>query len=184
VIDPTSYVINPGDTFGDNDTTTMTNDYFICPTLTGQYARDIRNGAYGYNYQYLGNSRTVANGRYANFPVKATRIDAPSTTVFLADSRGGDIPHGKHSYSLDPPKLALSKNATQFGPNGSSDGPFPHSPAEARHAGHANVSFVDGHAAGLTLEKLGYHLDPEANPIPDGPTANNRLWTGTGDDEP
>ncbi|MEK7731072.1 MAG: type II secretion system protein, partial [Planctomycetota bacterium] len=36
---------------------TMTNDVFTCPALDDEeYAKNIRNGAYGYNYQYLGNS--------------------------------------------------------------------------------------------------------------------------------
>ncbi len=33
----------------------MDNDYYMCPSLKNYtYARSIRNGAYGYNFQYLG----------------------------------------------------------------------------------------------------------------------------------
>lgn len=184
VIDPKPYVANPGDTFGDNETRIMTNDYFTCPSLKGQYERDIRNGAYGYNYQYLGNSRTLADGSYANFPVGETQIQAPGATILIGDSRGGNIPHGKHSYTLDPPKLAASKGAVAFGPNGTSDGPIAHSPTEARHSDLANISFVDGHAEGLTLRELGYHVDAAGNPVANGAEADNRLWTGTARDEP
>lgn len=184
VIDPEPYVINPGDTFGDSNTRTMTNEYFLCPSLTTDlYARDVRNGPYGYNYQYLGNSRTNADGSYMNFPVNESRIESPTMTALIGDSRGGDIPHGRHAYALDPPKLAVSKGATGFGPNGGSDGPIAHSPAEPRHAGRANVSFVDGHAASFTLAKLGYQLDATGSPVPDGPEGSNTLWTGTGGDE-
>ena len=60
----------------------MTNDYFMCPSLTGEFDRDIRNGAYGYNYQYLGNSRTdSAAPRYDNFPVLDHRLRVPRQTV-------------------------------------------------------------------------------------------------------
>jgi len=183
VIDPTPY---NGATFGDSQTTTMTNKYFNCPNFQGDYAQDIRNGAYGYNYQYLGNSRTSSNG-YENFPVTEVKIHRPGATVLVADSRGGELGHGKHSYTLDPPRLATEVGATGFGPNASKAGEsLGHSPAEARHAGRANVVFVDGHAESLTLTNLGYHVqNPGAdmeNVTPNGPNATNRLWTGRNSD--
>ncbi len=171
VIDPTPYA----GTFSDSDTRTMTNDYFMCPSLGGEYARDIRNGAYGYNYQYLGDSRSVTDGRYTNFPVRESEIELPSTTIFIGDSRGGDIPHGKHSYTLDPPTLAVSKGIPKFGPTAGTDGPIGHSPVDNRHGGLGNVSFVDGHAETLSLEELGYHLDPSGDAVPDGSSASTRL---------
>ncbi len=177
VIDPKPY---PG-VFGDAETRTMTNDYFVCPTLTGQYARDIRNGAYGYNYQYLGDSRAVSGGVYTNFPVGESRIEDPGQTVFVGDSRGGDADHGKHSYTLDPPKLAASVGVTTFGPNGSSDGPIAHSPVEARHSGRGSVSFVDGHAEAMTIGQLGYQTD--SNGVVTPGAGNNRLWSGAYEDE-
>lgn len=180
VIDPAS-LPKP---FTDANTTTMTNPYFMCPSLTDpQYAHDIRNGAYGYNHLYLGNARTGSNGGYANYPVSVSRIMMPSNTVMLADSRGGDLPHGKHSYTLDPPKFAPSVNGTKFGPNGSTDGPYAQSPAEARHRNQANAVFADGHADSKSLEMLGYEvLNNIVNPV--GQAGNNRYFTGTGIDEP
>lgn len=192
VIDPSQFAHLPGGQFGDGSTneageprgTIMTNDYFLCPNLTGEYARDIRNGAYGFNYQYLGNSRTIdsAVGKvYVNFPVRESQIPAASSTVIFADSRGADPRHGKHSYSLDPPRLAVEHDTDQFGPKSPGDGPIAHSPAETRHLGKAGVSFVDGHAETLTLEQLGYELGPDGVVAPDpgdGTTADNRLWTG------
>ena len=101
-------------------------------------------------------------------------------------SRGASPEHGKHAYSLDPPRLATEKNAQRFGP-GSSDGPIQHSPAEARHRGRAIVSFVDGHAEAMTLEQLGYDIGPDGVVIPHtsdpGPLATNHLWSGTGKDD-
>lgn len=167
--------------FGDAESMTMTNNYFTCPSMTGPYARDIRNGPYGYNYQYLGDSRAVQNGRYTNFPVRELQITSPASTVFMADSRGGDSGHGRHSYTLDPPKLAASRGVAKFGPTAGKDGPIGHSPVEARHAGRGSVAFSDGHAESMALETLGYELDAAGVVIPGA--GNNRLWSGTRKDE-
>lgn len=183
-------VINPptdsAAPWGDSVSRTMTNEYFICPSLTGPYVRDVRNGAYGYNYQYLGNSRTDSgDGDFDHFPVSENDVTAPALTILVADSRGANPDHGRHSYTLDPPRLASEKNAQRFGPGGS-DGPLQHSPAEARHLGKAVVSFVDGHAEKMTLTQMGYELDDQGIVRPDedgsGAGATNRLWTGEGRD--
>jgi len=189
VINPSPHVesINKKGYFDDDDTLIITNDYFMCPSFKhGRIdQRDIRNGSYGYNYQYLGNPRLTEDGiHFQNFPVYLTKIRRPSETVIIADSRGGGIPHGKHSYTLDPPKIARSKRASQFGYT--DIGPViaqQHSPAEARHSGKANVSFVDGHAEHVSLQDLGYVLDSDGNVIADHPNGSNRLWSGTGQNE-
>jgi len=173
VIDPSPY--SGQLSFGDRDTLLMTNDYFICPSFkyAGWDRRDIRNGSYGYNWQYLGNSKVTA-GRYHNFPVRATNIRRPGETVIIADSRGGDIPHGGHSYTLDPPKIAREVGAISFGPG--PDTRLPNSPASNRHNNKANASFVDGHAKSMSLEQLGYVLDENGNVIADHPDGSNNLW--------
>ena len=177
-------------------TMTMTNDVFTCPALDDEeFAKDIRNGAYGYNYQYLGNSRQQSDPkRWDNFSVPLHRITAPSMTVLLADSRGGGNPHGNHSYTLDPPRLATEQNAKQFGPDaahvraGQDPAVFQFSPVEMRHRALGNVSFVDGHGEAMTLKQLGYELNDKKIPVPVlDPTdttikATNRLWTGLGQD--
>lgn len=174
--------------WGDSHSRTINNNYFICPSLVGPGAGDIRNGAYGYNYQYLGNSRTDADPPvFDNFAVSENVIKATDQTVVFADSRGAHPEHGKHSYTLDPPRLATEKNARRFGPD-ASDGPIRHSPAEARHRGKAVVSFADGHAESATLRSLGYALGPGNVVIPDmagiNRDATNRLWNGRGADDP
>lgn len=191
---------------GHNEGTTMTIDVFLCPSLADErFEHDIRNGAYGYNYQYLGNTRQDAESdRWDNFPVGLHRIKSTALTVLMADSRGAGRQHGKHSYSLDPPRLAKEdKNAQYFGPQvedvpkGLDAEYYRYSPVEMRHTGLGNVLFVDMHAEAMTLKQLGYQLSDalgitelptgtavpiELGPAPKAGGATNRLWNGLGVD--
>jgi prepilin-type processing-associated H-X9-DG protein len=98
---------------------TMSHELFTCPVLSDEdFAMDVRNGAFGYNYQYLGNTRRDINeARWDNFPVGLHKIRKTGMTVLVADSRGAGYRHGRHSYTLDPPRLALEQQARRFGPN-------------------------------------------------------------------
>jgi len=186
VIDPSPWVKQKGDIFTDDDTLTMTNDYFICPSFRHyEYSvYDIRNGSYGYNYQYLGNARDRPDlGKYQNYPVRESAIKRPSATIIVGDGRGSGYPHGPHSYKLDPPKLSLSTGAIYFGNWTQPTIEEQHCPAEARHNNKANVSFLDGHAKSMTLEELGYVVDEKGLVIANHPDGNNRLFTGTGQDD-
>ena len=186
----------------DKSGTTMTNDAFTCPVLEDEeFANDIRSGAFGYNYQYLGNARQDTHPqRWDNFPVASQRIKSPTQTVLIADSRGGGVPHGLHSYTMDPPRLGTEVGATQFGP-GVSDRPagfdeatadlLRFSPVEMRHNDKGNVAFVDNHAEAMTLIQLGYEIADidrfrgVAKPVFDpalGVHATNKLWNGQGGD--
>ena len=204
-IDPDPFVeeIESRGWFGDDSTGSkgesgrqMTNRYFVCPSLTDEFELDIRNGAYGYNYQYLGNSRLVEAGdRWSNFPVGTNNIRAAGQTVLLADSRGAGKVHGRHSYSLDPPRLAVERGAYKFGPGvndvqaGLPRELYRYSPVEMRHKNKGNVVFVDGHAKGMTLTSLGYQLNengvamPILDPLNGTYTASNKLWNGRAYDE-
>jgi prepilin-type processing-associated H-X9-DG protein len=180
---------------------TMTVDVFSCPALVDtEFVKNIRDGAYGYNYQYLGNTRMETNLiRWDNFAVRLHEIKAPSRTVTLADSRGAGPKHGPHSFTLDPPRLATEQNAKRFGPNAEDTGieAQMYSPVENRHVGRANVVFADAHGESTTLEDLGYEVSDGANypnhkrgePVPilkpqEGPyKASNQLWNGKGIDE-
>jgi len=186
VIDPSPWVKKKGDIFTDDDTLMMTNDYFICPSFRHyEYSvYDIRNGSYGYNYQYLGNARDRPDlGKYQNFPVMESAIKMPSATIIVGDGRGSKYPHGLHSYKLDPPKLALSTGAIYFGNWKQPTIEEQHCPAEARHNHKANVSFLDVHVKSMTLEELGYVVDENGLVIANHPGGNNRLFTGTGQDD-
>jgi len=205
VIDPDPFrdEIESRGWFGDDSTGSegesgrqMTNRYFVCPSLTDEFELDIRNGAYGYNYQYLGNSRLIeGDDRWSNFPVGTNQIRAAGQTVLLADSRGAGKVHGRHSYALDPPRLAVEQGAEKFGPgaddvqSGLPPELYQYSPVEMRHKDKGNVVFVDGHAKGMTLTSLGYQVNengvamPILDPLNGTYTASNKLWNGRAYDE-
>ena len=191
----------------------MTSELYTCPTLVDPlYANHIRDGAYGYNYQYLGNTyQEHTPNRWDNFAVGQQQIRNPGKTVMVADSRGAGFRHGKHSYTLDPPRLATEVRANKFGPRTSSFDPqdfegydlgslnatiYSYSPAEPRHSGRANVVFADMHGEGVTPVELGYELSDGSDPdIPKGVplpvhdplagtySASNRMWNGDGSDQ-
>jgi prepilin-type processing-associated H-X9-DG protein/prepilin-type N-terminal cleavage/methylation domain-containing protein len=184
----------------------LTGKTYLCPSLTaGSNSTSIRSGAYGYNFAYLGNSRNMTDGDpttpYINFPVN--RVPDPSRTIAFGDSRGGGLPHGGHSMTLDGPherKRSDGQNVNSpspmcypgFDPYGpdevGTDIQIYFSPAEPRHNNRANVVFCDGHVESLSLTDLGYKLDTSGVPQPQGgagsfPWGDNSLWTGRGLDE-
>ncbi len=188
------YVINPYKYSSEqefNKALTMDNDYFLCPALKDlKYVRNIRNGAYGINYQYLSNTRDDdKDGKCNNFPNSINSIEVPARTICFGDSRGSNIPHGEHAYCMDPPKMAVSKGARYFAPKNPKLGPLKYSPADARHLNRACIVFLDGHSAALTYKELGYAVDSETGrPIEKslteiGGPGDNHLWSGNGEDE-
>ena len=190
----------------------LDNKTLICPAMDSSSSDtfSIRNGSYGYNFGYIGNNRTLVDGNNntptLRYPV--TAVKEPSRTIVFGDSRGGNIPHGGHSMTLDPPHMVVRRDnlavdspywlqppfngalpgVNPYGPDeGTPDAPIPFSPAQARHSGRANVVFLDGHTESLTLDALGYamlngipQLQTTALPLPG---ATNALWTGRGLDE-
>ncbi len=177
----------------------LDNKVLICPSMdttnSGPVVElipnflSIRSGSYGYNFGYLGNNRTLVDGDNTTptlrYPV--SRVKEPSRTIAFGDSRGGAIPHGGHSMTLDPPHMVvrldnLTVNSpywqqspfngssiagvNPYGPDeGTPDIIIPFSPARPRHGGRANVVFLDGHVESLSLQDLGYALDVSGNPI-------------------
>jgi hypothetical protein len=172
----------------------IANKSFLCPSLDDpQYERSTRSGAYGYNYQYLGNARAdTAPTRWDNFAVGLHQVPAASGTVLIADSRGGGKVHGVHSFTLDPPRRATEKNAQRFGPTPAdlppgTDPKFAFSPVEMRHKELGNVIFVDTHGEPMTLRQLGYELNDGDLALPihaptEGDEWDNSKWTGLGRD--
>jgi prepilin-type N-terminal cleavage/methylation domain-containing protein/prepilin-type processing-associated H-X9-DG protein len=191
----------------------LDNKVLVCPAMDSSTPDilSIRNGSYGYNFGYLGNNRTMVDGDNTtptlHYPV--TAVKEPTRTIAFGDSRGGAIPHGGHSMTLDPPHMVVRNDnltvnspywsqapfngnalagVNPYGPDeGTPDIAIPFSPAQARHNVRANMVFLDGHTESLTLERLGYvllsgvpQLQTTATPLPG---SNNALWTGRGLDE-
>lgn len=172
----------------------ITSDAFLCPEALDW--NNGRNYTYGYNYQFLGNTRLRADGRPINFPVKVSLLNA-SQTVMAADCMGtaagkpkairtayrDDGGHdifalGNHGYTLDPPRLTAKSDYAEDNHRTPADraGPDP------RHNLKANYVFCDGHVDLLSPQAAGYVVRPDGSmSVADG--AHNRLFSGTGNDD-
>ncbi len=154
-----------------------------------------RNYAFGYNFQFLGNSRKDADDQYVNFPVRLstlrtkTVLFAPTlgtAATFAEDERDAynPAPHpnksarelANHGWSLDPPRL----HADGDNCDGGRDGVTRSAPDE-RHNGKANVAFLDGHIKAMTAEQLGYMRNDDGSFAYCCPDADNTLFSGDGD---
>jgi prepilin-type N-terminal cleavage/methylation domain-containing protein/prepilin-type processing-associated H-X9-DG protein len=181
--------------FGEPSIQDIRQDYtgkvYQCPEAAER--TDERNHCYGYNYQFLGNSRTVS-GRYWNYPLRRAQIMTFSGTVLGADSmgsaagvpqasrvpyqlRGSDVNAiGNEGYPMDPPRLTANSDRCT---------PAARSAVEPRHQKRVNAMFLDGHAATFTYEGLGYRLNGDGSfsdaGSPQDP-ATNRLFSGDGTD--
>ncbi len=164
---------------------------FVCPSVKDW--TDERNAAYGYNYQFLGNSRRT-NGEYHNYPVKRTRVQMFSDTVIAADSMGTAcsyppserLPYnndgtderelGNEALTIDPPRLTPQSDMASA----------PHrNGADPRHRKALTVLFADTHARTMTLHDLGYRVTGNGSYEIFGSPGNmptNRLFGGTGTD--
>ena len=165
---------------------------YVCPTVADW--TDERNGSYGYNYQFLGNSRLLDGAdpsSYKRWPVQYTWVRRPARTVTVADGMGTaasfaagqrqpydnnsrDVPQrfGNEGFNLDPPRVDPAHGEMAGVPD-------ERTAADPRHRGQANVLWLDGHASGHTLPQLGYKLDPDGVVLLDG---ENNQWSGSGAD--
>lgn len=182
---------NETDRYGEaGDRQNYSGKSYVCPTVSTWL--DERNGAYGYNYQFLGNSRLSTSNitSFKNWPVTIGRIRRPADCVAVADSmgtaasfarlarreytdNGSDVAaFGNEGFNLDPPKIDLSAGeAAGF--------PSERTSVDDRHLGKGNVLWVDGHASGESLLSLGYNLAPDGKVLMDG---NNSKWSASGRD--
>ncbi len=133
-------------------------------------------GGYGYNYQYLGNSR---------FPFTATdsQIQAPASTIAVADTQGCGWDAGIRNagnYAIDPPypSAAGARPTTPgdgfYGAGAECGGAWGCRavPAE-RHSQMVGVVFCDGHARSMRLSRMD---DSNGDGQPD-----NGHYNGSGD---
>ncbi len=173
-----------------NDFPRLDNEVFLDPAQSFEDMRSeqtgliqvLRCGSYGYNYQYLGNSRTGAGGGYSNYPVPEHHVLQPYRTVAFADSGGSQslrttTGHREHAYTLDPPRLDTANNgAIEWGHETGQVTP------ELRHGGRAIVSWLDGHAEAKGLEDLGYKVVDQETGFVEPDTGDNSLFNGIGYD--
>jgi prepilin-type N-terminal cleavage/methylation domain-containing protein/prepilin-type processing-associated H-X9-DG protein len=151
-------------------------------------------GGYGYNYQYLGNTRQP--GGMAVFHASDASIPVPDHTVMLGDTKGtrkGSTASpfgvdGSGVYVLDPPlgsvelgsrgsrKSSAAPGAANAYYEGGSDGAeaYRATPSD-RNGGRVNVVMVDGHAEAMKPQELdGRNLSTDGSP-------NNAWWNGHAD---
>ena len=178
------------------------NESYLCPTVPEWV--DERNGAYGYNYQFLGNSRLRDQANiysFKNWPVPVSLVKAPAGCVAVGDSMGtaasfiprerapyeddggmeslaeGRTPSafGNEGFNLDPPKVV-----GDGGSGGAETGEMAlldddyRSAVDARHLGKCNILWVDGHASPETYKALGYNVASDTKIVEQD--GNNRLW--------
>ena len=170
------------DIFGQpGDRQNYSHEGYVCPE-TPEWT-DERNGSYGYNYQFLGNSRLRDREiptSYKNWPVRLSRVRSSSACVAAADGMGTAASYsrfkrtpyedneygnsqsgrtvtayGNEGFNLDPPRVDLEHGEMAL---------LDHEARTAlheRHRGRGNVLWVDGHASSETQESLGYEVDEE-----------------------
>jgi prepilin-type N-terminal cleavage/methylation domain-containing protein/prepilin-type processing-associated H-X9-DG protein len=183
----------------DNDRQDFDSKVYVCPMVPERV--DERNGCYGYNYQFIGNSRETS-GRPHNYPVRLSRIANPSLLIVAGDASGSSAdfapadrrPYendgrteaavGNEAYSIDPPRLNPAGDI----------GTAPYrSCMDARHANKAAAMFADGHVDTRSLRQLGYRFladgrvarfgsSPAQGPIEDAADPRNDLFSGNGTD--
>jgi len=198
-----AYNLPPDVLAAEANTKLVDNPVFLCPEEADRV--NNRNYTYGYNFQFLGNSRNkvgtpAGTFKPINFPVKISKVKG-SNTILFADGMGtaagkpksvrtayrvdgsGDVNAiGNHAWSLDPPRL-LSANSEYCDDNNRSD---PHRSApDPRHKDKANVAHCDGHVKALTRQEMGYVVNADDSVAPRGTGAvNNRFSPNSQDADP
>lgn len=166
---------------------------YVCPNVP-EWA-DERNASYGYNYQFLGNSRLLTSNEtsYKNWPVQYTRLRAPGRVVAVADALGtaaSFLPDGRQPYTNDPQhggpdgeahlgNEGFNLDPPRVDPAGGEMASFPdfRSAVDARHRGTGNVLWLDGHASNHTLAQLGYKANDDGSI---GFEGDNSQWSTDG----
>ncbi len=163
---------------------------YVCPSVADW--KDERNAAYGYNYQFLGSHRV--KGERLRVLSSRTRLKDPGKTVIIADSMGSaaafsarerreyenngrdERRRGNYGWLIDPPRLD-AKSSRAGGPGSKRSAPDP------RHKDKVNVAMADAHVELMSLKDLGYAVTAEGRILDSGEGANNRLFSGGGDDQ-
>jgi prepilin-type N-terminal cleavage/methylation domain-containing protein/prepilin-type processing-associated H-X9-DG protein len=144
-------------------------------------------GGYGYNYQYLGNSRVVPGNSAFPFTASDTGIEYPAETVAITDTQGVRKDNGQlgaGEYTIDPPISSSrgSGKASGFYGEGSECGTgTPNTPGQfgCRSTpaewvtSRVTIAWCDGHATTMTRKRLD---DKDGNGKID-----NGFWNGKAD---
>ena len=143
-------------------------------------------GGYGYNYQYLGNSRTVVGNPNFPFAASDTGIQYPAETVAVADTQGvrrdnGSV--GAGEYTIDPPlpsprgsgkPSGFYGDGAECGSGAPGQGVWGCRSAPAEWAtGRVTIAWCDGHASTMPRRRLD---DKDGNGQSD-----NGFWNGLAD---
>ncbi len=194
---------SPSPNSADDNTQRVDNKIFICPQddpVTALARDNGRNYSYGYNFQFLGNSRlNSATNKYISWPKKLSSLKTLDKTVAFADCMGtaagkaasarlpydaaaqngtqGDSKIGNHAWALDPPRLVAASSDYC---NDSTRAPASRSAPYPVHSKLANMAFCDGHVDAISLEELGYEVGSDGTI---GVNGHNRLFSGTGEDD-
>lgn len=143
-------------------------------------------GGYGYNFQYLGNSRLVAGNSSFPFTASDTGIEYPAETVAISDTQGVRLDNGNlgaGEYTIDPPLPSLRGSGkpsgyygdgAECGSGNAGPGVWGCRSAPAEWAtGRVTIAWCDGHANTMTRRRMD---DKDGNGQPD-----NGFWNGLAD---
>jgi prepilin-type N-terminal cleavage/methylation domain-containing protein/prepilin-type processing-associated H-X9-DG protein len=177
-------------------------EVFHCPQA--REWTSARNYGYGYNHQFLGNTRFVNDNEsdgFINFPVRASSIYTSGTVMFadslgtsagkpasersinLVDGSRGSTLYalGGHGYALDPPRL--TDNCDYADRRNRS--PEHRSAPDERHADKANFAYTDGHVQSAASKELGYVTATDGRVLATDPESDNSFFSGNRkDDDP
>jgi prepilin-type N-terminal cleavage/methylation domain-containing protein/prepilin-type processing-associated H-X9-DG protein len=151
------------------------------------HAPTVTYGGYGYNYQYLGNSRVVPGDPNFPFTASGSMIGFPSETIAISDTQGvrrDDNSVGAGEYTIDPPLSSTrgSGKATGFYGEGAECGSGKpgtsgqwgcrSTPAEWA-TGRVTIAWCDGHATTMPRKRMD---DKDGDGRED-----NGFWNGSAD---
>lgn len=171
---------------------------YVCPETPDWL--DERNGSYGYNYQFLGNSRLYDAAKirsYKNWSVRLSRVRTPAECVGAGDSMGTAATFGVHDrrdyedngrhenglgnegFNLDPPRIDVERGEAA----GFDIGLILRTAIHTRHGGKGGVLWMDVHASTETLQSLDYKQEVDGVVRLDGDNTlfsidhADRAWT-------
>jgi hypothetical protein len=182
------------DRYGEaGDRQNYSNPTYICPSVPDW--TDERNGCYGYNYQFLGNSRLLDTNdpvSFKNWPVRMMSIRSPGRCVAVADAMGtaASFAHprnylnnardsdryGNEGFNLDPPRVD-PVNGEMADLEGN---PPLRAAVHPRHLDRAAVLWLDAHGSTASFQELHYDVATDGVVTFNG---DNRLFSPDGRDQ-